>query len=223
MFSKPIEAGKDVRAGLVGALGALVDLGTPFLRSVRARWGLSIEEAARSYPGDDLVPQPRWSWTHGIDIDAPAARVWPWVVQMGQNRAGFYSYQWLENLAGCEIRNADSINLAWQALAVGDPFRLHPKAPPLQVAALHEGRWFVVSSKLADDDAVEPEANASWLFFVEPLGETRCRFISRFRISYPAGVGARLSYGPWLTEAIGFVMDRAMLRGVKRRAEARRS
>jgi hypothetical protein len=60
----------------------------------------------------------------------------------------------------------------------------------------------------------------SWLFFVEPISKGRCRFISRYRTSYAPQLRARLTYGPWLTEAVGFMMDRAMLRGVKRRAEA---
>src|SRR5664279_652070 len=73
---------------------------TPFMRGSRAHWGLDEFLAARSYPGDELLLEPRWGWTHGVEIDAPLQRVWPWVAQMGSDRAGFYSYEWLENLAG---------------------------------------------------------------------------------------------------------------------------
>lgn len=206
---------------MIGAIGALVNLGTPFLRGVRNRWGLSVEETERAYPGDYLVAQPTWQWTHSIEIDTHAADVWPWVVQLGQDKAGFYSYEWLENLAGCQLQNAERIEPAWQHLEVGDPLKLHPKVPPLTVAALEPGRWFVVSNaaEVAAAPGGQPEAHVSWLFFVEPLGEEKCRLISRYRIDHIQGVLARLSYGPWLTESLGFVMDRAMLLGVKERAE----
>jgi hypothetical protein len=55
------------------------------------------------------ILEPRWSWTHGIDIAVSAGNVWPWVAQLGANRGGFYSYQWLENLAGCSLHNAEAI------------------------------------------------------------------------------------------------------------------
>lgn len=147
-------------------------------------------------------------------------------MQLGQDKAGFYSYQWLENLAGCEIQNSEVINPGWQKPAMGDPFRLHPKLPPLQIAALQSGRWFLVTNDpdlpalAADPRTADAAPSVSWLFFVEPLGESRSRIISRFRIRHASGLKNRLTYGPWLTESIGFAMDRAMLRGVKRRAEA---
>ncbi|HVY31954.1 MAG TPA: hypothetical protein VHB79_35710 [Polyangiaceae bacterium] len=214
---------RSVREGLAGAFGALFNLGTPFLRNARNRWGLALEETQRAYPGDELVPKPTWMWTHAVDIDIPAAGVWPWLVQIGQDKAGFYSYQWLENLAGCQIRNASSIEAAWQTLKVGDALKLHPKVPPLTVAAIQAGKWFVVTSETDAELApgAEAEAHVSWLFLLEPLGPHRCRLISRFRVDHVRGWRARLSYGPWLTESIGFVMDRAMLRGIKRRAEGR--
>jgi hypothetical protein len=217
------EDARSVREGLVGALGALVNLGTPFLRHVRSRWGLAFEEAQRTYPGDDLVPKPNWMWTHAVDIDVSVADVWPWLVQLGQDKAGFYSYAWLENLAGCQIRNANAIHAAWQKLKVGDPLKLHPKVPPLTVAALEPGRWFVVTSEPEDEIASETatEAHVSWLFLLETLGPNRCRLVSRFRVNHARGLRARLSYGPWVTESVGFVMDRAMLLGIKKRAEGR--
>lgn len=215
----------DVAEGFVGALGVLVDLGTPFLRGVRSHWGLTAEEAAGRFPGDERVEAPRWGWTHGIVIDAPAEEVWPWVAQLGQGKAGFYSYQWLENLAGCKIQNADAIHPEWQHLALGDPFRLHPEMPPLRVVELDVGRYFMVQAGRAADEAPppadDPDVRVTWLFLVEPMGPQRCRLISRYRVSYRDGVAPRLFYGPYLIESIGFVMDRRMLLGVKERAEGR--
>src|SRR5262245_2575048 len=99
-------------------------------------WGTTKEERRGSLPGDDLVPQPISQATHAITICAPAAEVWPWLVQMGQGRGGFYSYDWLENLFGCNIQNAGQIIPQWQDLKVGAGVRLHPKSPPLSVALL---------------------------------------------------------------------------------------
>lgn len=222
MLSKHAPTASDIRDGIVGSVGALVNLSTPFLRGIRSRWGIAEEETQRAHPGDDLVPRPKWMWTHAIEIDAPPAEVWPWVVQLGRDKAGFYSYEWLENLAGCDIQNAESIRPEWQQLAVGDALCLHPRVPPLRVAALEPGRWFVVTSEPEDAApgmAVETEVQVSWLFFVEPLPGDRCRLISRYRASYPRGLRSQVTYGPWLAESIGFMMDRAMLRGIKRRAE----
>jgi hypothetical protein len=220
--NSPVHA-RDVVSGIVGAAGIAIDLATPFLRPLRGHWGMSRAEALRSFPGDECVPEPVWSWTHAVEIDARVDQVWPWVAQIGQDKAGFYSYQWLENLAGCRIRNADAIDPEWTELHVGDAFRLHPSAPPLRVTQVEPGRYFVVR----DEPAARPDANAggehwvhvSWLFMVEPIGYGRSRLISRYRVAYGRSWQMRLLYGAWTIESIGFVMDRRMLLGVKQRAE----
>lgn len=219
MFTK--SSPQAVRDGLVGAAGALANLATPFLRGARNHWGLSPEETHWAYPGDELVRQPTWMWTHAVDIHAEGSRVWPWVVQLGQDKAGFYSYEWLENLAGCQIHNARTIHPEWQTLRVGDALLLHPKMPPLVIGATEPGRWFVATNDAPAD--ASPEVSVSWLFLIEPRGVAKSRLISRFRVAHAPGLRGRLSYGPWLTESIGFVMDRAMLLGIKRRVEAPRS
>jgi hypothetical protein len=195
----------------------LFDLATPFLRGVRNRWGLDEETSGFDYPGDEHIPAPKWQWTHGIEIDAPAAEVWDWVAQIGAGRAGFYSYQWLENLVGCDVQNADRIVREWHMRA-GDSLHLHPKFPPMRVVEVEECRWLVA---LGGDVAHDPDhLGATWLFYVTALSPTRCRFISRFRVGYAAASKrGRRMFGPYLTEAIGFVMDRRMLLGVKERAE----
>jgi hypothetical protein len=70
-----------------------------------------------SLPGDELVAGAKLKATHAITINAPAADIWPWLVQMGQNRGGFYSYTWLENLVGCHIRNNNFFILYYQVLS----------------------------------------------------------------------------------------------------------
>src|SRR5947209_14514147 len=72
-------------------------------------WGATDEEIASAMPGDDLVAEPDLTATRGITIRRPAVDVWPWIVQLGQGRGGFYSYDLLENLVGCDIHSADRI------------------------------------------------------------------------------------------------------------------
>ena len=91
----PILAGVAIAAYIVG------------VRPWHRRWGATPEEVTRPLPGDGLVAEPVTSATHAITIGAPAGAIWPWLVQLGQNRGGFYSYEWLENLAGCQMRNTD--------------------------------------------------------------------------------------------------------------------
>jgi hypothetical protein len=94
-------------------LGAFQVAGTlilsPVLRPWYNRWGVTEEEAARSLPGDELVPDPRLGYTRAITIQTPPERVWPWLIQIGQGRGGLYSYDGLENLAGCDIHSAERI------------------------------------------------------------------------------------------------------------------
>ncbi len=120
---------------------------TAFLQSRRNRWGANDTELGRSLPGDELLTEPRWMWTHAITVNAPVDRIWPWLVQIGQGRGGFYSYEFLENLAGCDIHNASRIIPEMQTLKVGDGIKLHPKAPPLPVALIEPHQALVLHAK----------------------------------------------------------------------------
>lgn len=214
------DTAKDVAEGLGGIGLMALSFFTPFLRASRNHYGVSEEELERNYLGDDLVAEPDWSWTHGIEIDAPADRVWPWVAQVGADRAGFYSYQWLENLAGCYLKNAEAIHPEW-ALSEGNGLILHPKAPPLPIVRVEPGRallaWGAPDERAQEEG--RPWAAASWLFLIEPLGLTKSRLISRFRTACSSDLQTRLAQGPLLLEPVGFVMDRKMLLGVKERVE----
>lgn len=211
---------RDVLSGAGGAAIMATAFLSSFLRPLRSHWGVSDVVAARDYPGDELVDKPRWSWTHGIEIAAPAARVWPWIGQLGADRGGFYSYQWLENLAGCDLRNAERVHPEWQ-LSEGGQLRLHPKMPALQIIKLVPGR-FLLAYAAPDEQlraAGKPWAAVTWLFFLEPRGPQHCRLISRYRCATSDDLVSRLTLGPTLIEPIGFAMDRKMLLGIKERAE----
>lgn len=216
----PRDGVREVAGGLAGAAIMVAAYLTPFLRRGRSHWGLDEAAATRRLPGDELVSAPDWHWTHGVTIEASASEVWPWVAQIGADRAGFYSYQWLENLAGCDLRNAEVVHPRW-AIEPGGRLSLHPKMPPLPVVEVVPGSHFVAFAQ-ADEvarAAGQPWVEVSWLFLVEPLGEHRCRFVSRYRCGCSADLVTRLQFGRGVVEPVGFAMDRRMLLGVKERAE----
>lgn len=208
----------DIGEGLAGAAVMALAFVTPFQRTARNHWGLSAEEAAKPRPGDECIPEPLWSWTHGIEIDARAEEVWPWVAQIGADRAGFYSYQWLENLAGCKVQNAESLHAEW-VHRIGDNLVLHPKMPPIPVIGIEPNRSLVAFAPADEAARIEgrPWAAASWAFVLETLGDERCRLVSRFRTVYSADLMSRAAQGPTLLEPIGFAMDRRMLLGIRER------
>lgn len=195
-------------------------LATPFLRVWRTTWGTTRGERERSWSGDDLIPNPTWQATMAVTIKAPLGRVWPWLAQLGQGRGGFYSYQGLENLAGCRIDNATTILEEHQTIAPGDPVRLHPNAPPLVAALVEPGRALVLSGNPSDAPTEEgpPDLSTSWALILEPEGEFT-RLVSRTRYRHGTGLRNALMGGPALIEPISFVMTRKMLRVIRSLAQ----
>jgi len=212
---------------LSGAAGIAAALLTSFLRSWRIRWGATDAEVSQSLPGDDLVPHPKWGYTHAISVRASAADIWLWLAQMGQGRGGFYSYELLENLAGCDIHNADRIIPGLQNPKVGDSIRLHPRLPAYPVAIVELGRALVLHAR-ADtqtgktfdlaDKTPKRYLNSTWMWFLDELDDGTTRLITRGRGDY-RGLANTLGYGPYFMEPIGFAMSRKMLLGIKKRAE----
>jgi hypothetical protein len=179
---------------------------------------LSPRQGNIQLPGDELIPDPADLTTLAVTIDAPPGEVWRWLVQIGQDRGGLYSYDWLENAFGLHIHSADEIRDEWQQLAPGDQVRLVPKGwlglpdgLALPVARVDPGRSLV----LREQPPQQPW-DAVWSFHIVPLGPGRCRLISRSRSARPHGA-ARLAT-PML-EPVTVVMTRKMLLGIKQRAE----
>lgn len=90
-------------------------------------WGATPAEVAAVLPGDEFVPEPAEQATLAVTVAASAGEVWAWLVQMGADRGGMYSYDWLENLIGLHIHTADEVREEWQHLAVGDQVVVAPE------------------------------------------------------------------------------------------------
>lgn len=209
---------KLVSAGSVGAaLGAYAFL----IRPWHLRWGATEAEVQEPLPGDDVVPNPKHQATHAVTINAPVADVWPWLVQMGQNKGGFYSYSWLENMVGCDIHNAERIVPEWQSLRAGDVLWLHPRALPLPVLLVEPGRAIVIggiAEEQGEDQSKETRAG-TWAFILKELNANTTRLLVRIRWDREAGLLDWI-YNIGVLEPSHFVMERKMMLSIKQRAEA---
>jgi hypothetical protein len=208
---------RSLKRNLAGLAQIVYHVFAPWHRQERLRWGAAPEDPDPSWPGEDLIAEPEWGYTHAVSIDAPAERVWPWVAQLGQGRGGFYSFELLEDLIGCRITNADTILPEHQHPSVGDEIRLHPTAPPLFVAVLEPGRSMVLRGAPAEE--APGTVDSIWAFHVLPTGEQTCRLVERGKTAAGYSMTERLFFSPLLIEPIGFVMSREMLLGIKDRAE----
>ncbi|MFE6969911.1 SRPBCC family protein [Isoptericola sp. NPDC057653] len=191
-------------------------------RRMTQTWGTSALEADLPLPGDDLVPAADVVATRAVGIGTPPSEVWPWLVQLGYGRGGFYSHDRLERMVGLDIRSADRVEAAWQDLAVGDQVDL-ADGFGLRVAAMQQGRHLVLHGGgpgPGGPAAGPPPFDFSWAFVLLPwegraVG-TRLLVRERYRARGAAG---RLVVEA--TQLVSWVMSAAMLRGIRDRAEGR--
>lgn len=181
-------------------------LGYLVIRPWHLRWGATTEEVNQTMPGD----LEHIGWTRAITIEAAPEEIWPWLVQWGQGRGGWYSYDWLENLFGFDIHTADRILPEYQNLAVGDPICMSRDFCPNHVTVLEPNRWL---SWQADDDNGDPVW--TFTFGLVPVDDSHTRLIVResFDNSFmpPAAV--------LVLEIPDVVMELKALNTVKDRAE----
>ncbi len=145
------------------------------------RWGATEAELQQKLPGDDLVLDARERLTYAVTIKTPEAAVWPWLVQIGQGRGGWYSYEWIEHVLGAGIHNVDRIHPEWQNLKVGDTVRMYREGagpPPYEVAALEPERALILGHRLLDK---APAWGESWAFVLQQIDERSTRLIIRER------------------------------------------
>ena len=201
---------------LVGALAFLYAA-----RRYYRNWGTTKDECQMFLDGDELIAGPVLRSTEAVSIDGPPGAVWSWLIQMGQDRGGLYTFEKLENLAGLRYVNADRIHPEWQHLAPGDTIRLVPKG----WMGLREG--FVLEvAEVTDQQSIVLHASAGrelnrewsvvWSFHIIPRGEDRCRLLIRNRTQL------RRPGQALVTEVAGpgtAFVTRGILLGVKRRVE----
>ena len=219
---------------LKAALTAAASFLAVYTLAVRPRilsWGATPAEPQRALPGDTLVPQPKIRSTRALTIQAAPEKIWPWLVQIGYQRAGWYSYDALERAIGVadftDGSSAQRLIPEHQTLKVGDIIRTDP-AGGFTVTALEPNRYLVLDAMIHMLKGQHYPLNiplsgqllhSSWAFTLYPLGENCTRLVVRFRADYQPGMLNNLIARAALEPAI-FLMERKMLLGIRQRAEA---
>ena len=198
----------------VAAAGAAATwFGTRVLRPWMHRGGATDEDLERTLPGDELSPDAVCVSTRAVTIEAPAERIWPWLCQIGQQRGGFYSYRWLENLVGCEMPRVERLVPGWDRREVGEKVWMttpeHYGGKAYQVVAVAEPRHALVLVS-GDDGYGDAPGSGSWAFVLQAVDGDTTRLLVRSRYASP-----NLAF-----ELAHFVMERKMLLTIKRLAEA---
>jgi len=184
------------------------------IRRWMSRWGATASDLARVMAGDGLLVDPTYSGTTVVVVDAAPEHIWPWLVQIGYQRGGLYSYDWLDRLVGYLDRpSATCILPQFQHLAVGDEIPLG-RGPGWPVAILEPNRALVLDMRnLGAFDWV-------WQFGLYAMDEKRTRLVSRSRVRTRTTWARLFTYA---IEPAGFLTTRRMLLGLKWRAEALRA
>jgi hypothetical protein len=211
-----VEERGPVRPEFVGQVGrVLADLprflAAPLHRQHHLRWRADQDEVDAELPGDVLYPQAQFRATRAVTIGAPPALVWPWLVQVGAGRAGWYSDDLLDNLGR---PSATDVVPRWQDLRVGQWIPMSPWGPPtdrnaFRVAEFEEPRWLLWT-----------KPGSSWVWSLTPLPGGKTRLVTRVCVVYDWSHPLGAALAVVLMEFGDFPMQRRMLLGIRERAEA---
>lgn len=183
------------------------------LRRWMYRWGSSPGECAKDLPGDDLVADGSPRTTRSITIHAPAKDIWPWVAQIGEDRAGFYSYSGFERAAGARIQNANTVHPEWQHPRVGDTVwmarRFGSSASRVIAAVEPESFLILLSQKDFRNRDGDEGVSSTWSFHLCPDGES-----TRLIVRRSGG-----AIGHAIVDIPRFMVEQKMLRGIRDRVE----
>ena len=184
------------------------------IRRWMSRWGTTPSDLARVMTGDSLLAKPTYSGTMAVTVDARSEHIWPWLVQIGYQRGGLYSYDWLDRLFGFLDRpSASCILPEFQHLAVGDRIPVG-QGPSWPVAAIEPNRALVLDMRnFGGLDWV-------WQFGLYTVDDNRTRLVTRSCVRTSTLLARLATYA---IEPAGFLMTRRMLLGLKQRAEALRA
>lgn len=205
-----------MNGNVVGVAGAITLLYAA--RRYYRNWGTTKEETQTALPGDELVRRPSVQSTEGVWIDAPPAAIWPWLVQIGQDRGGLYSLDTVADLIGLDYENADRIHPEWQQLAPGDTIRIAPQG----WMGLRHGLTLTVEQVIEESTLVlrgTPPGfpwETVWSFHLLPRWQHSCRFLirTRTRLRHPGEVLAVELAGP-----VTSLVTRGLMLGIKRRVD----
>jgi hypothetical protein len=192
-------------ADVIAALPLFVT--APLWRRWHLRWGATRAEVAAAMPGDELVPVSHFTATRAMTIDASPEAVWPWLMQVGYRRAGFYSYDLLDNLGRPSAR---TILPAWQSLQAGELAAPMANPPTPQTS-------FLIADADPPGRLVWAKPDSTWTWTLRALPGGRTRLVTRLRQHYRAVPAAIVTV--ILAEFGDFPMMRKMLLGIKQRAE----
>ncbi len=202
---------------VLGILFSLIAIGvvavvllTPWMD----RWGATDAEIAATYPGDALVQASTGIVNRALTIHAAPERIYPWIVQLGAERGGYYSHTWLETyLLQCKLVNADRVHPKWQSLQVGDQVKMCPGSfgpVPYRVAQLIPNQAVVLGHQ---DKGQWVDI---WEFNLIPQPDGTTRLILRTRTMMTGGFWDVIHPGV-------FIMETGMLHGIQERAEAKQN
>lgn len=183
-------------------------LTAPLYRSWHLTWGATQAEVEAPMPGDDLVPGAQFRPTRAVTVDAPPEAVWPWLVQVGMGRAGWYSDDLLDNLGRPSLHE---INPELQKLEIGQWVSMSPT--PSERSA------FKVDSFVENEWLLWRKSDSTWSWLLEDLGDGRTRLVTRVHARYDWSQPLSAVFGVVLLELGDFAMMRRMLLGIKERAE----
>jgi hypothetical protein len=219
-----VKESKEMRLLIVGIatrfpaiLFLLALLGSVYLfliRPTQLHWGATTEELALPMPEDNIVTRPVFDATRAITIHATAESIWPWLVQMGYKRAGFYGYDLIESIGnGSGVRSATKILPEYQDPKIGDPVPLS-FAATLVFGSINPNSWIVWRSR-------ERPTYGVFIWELVPVDANTTRLISRIRWNYAPGWWSKVL--GIFTEFADHVAVRRILEGVRDRAEGRPS
>ncbi len=192
-------------------------------------WGATPEECSRTWPGDEFTPDTRGICTRAITIQATPEQIWPWIMQIGQDRAGYYSYAWLENLFRAQMSNTLQLVPAWQHRQVGDDLWMaakHRYGGRARMTVAHLEPYRAMVNVAYDDRETALKAqwapHGSWNFLLQPISSEASsspitRLVMRSILPEEMGLGARVFSLFW--DPAHFIMERKMMRTVKSLAE----
>ena len=176
-----------------------------YIRSENMNWGATEGEINMKFGFKEYISPNRVISTRAINIEASNENVWTFVAQTGQNRGGFNSYYWLENLFGAKMVNNDIPNPKWQNPQVGDSVYYGHNQPFTRVTFVKRNEYYSLGG---------------WVFYLQPLDLSHTRLIVRYPSMEIKQSKFTTIYYYGLFEPLHFIMESGMMMGIKQRAES---